>query len=79
MSDKILEGKEIAYRYLDYLKKFDSPLAKQFSVLAEKCFDKNDMSEYIFEYKKLFSNYSINTNDMKQIVYIIERIREYYK
>jgi hypothetical protein len=79
MSDKILQGKEIAQRYLSFLQKFDSPLAKQFSVLAEQCFDQDDMTKYIAEYKKLFSNYSINTDEMKQIVYIIERIREYYK
>lgn len=79
MSDKILQGKEIAYRYLDFLKRYDSPVAKQFSSLAENCFAKNDLSEYIIEYRKLFSKYSINTDEMRQIVYIIERIKEYYK
>jgi 5'-deoxynucleotidase YfbR-like HD superfamily hydrolase len=79
MSDKILEGKEISYRYLHYLKQSNLKLAQDFSQLAEEGLEKDDMSEYILEYQNLFSKYRIDTDEKKQVLYMIEKIREYYK
>lgn len=87
MSDnKVLQGREISYRYYSFLeKKKDSAddmvkLAAQESCdIIGKCFEEDNYSGIQKYYVEFFSKYPTSNKEIQEIIYIIERIKQFYK